>query len=65
MCESAGVKPLHEVFEVLGVVGWEGEGGGRGFKEVVVGVECCCEEGGDGEEGFEVEGEGGAVWADC
>lgn len=32
-----------------------------GFEEVVVRVEGCGEEGGDGEEGFEVEGEGGAL----
>ena len=46
--KCARVKPLDEVLEVLRVVGGEGEGGGEGFAETVVRVECCCEEGGDG-----------------
>ena len=46
--KRARVEPLDEVFEVLRVVGGEGEGGGEGFAETVVGVECCGEEGGDG-----------------
>ena len=46
--KCARVEPLDEVLEVLRVVGGEGEGGGEGFAETVVGVECCCEEGGDG-----------------
>lgn len=58
MRKRARVEPLDEVFEVLRVVGGEGEGGGEGFAESVVRVECCCEEGGDGQEGFEVEREG-------
>lgn len=48
MRQCARVEPLDKVFEVLRVVAGEGEGGGEGFAETVVGVECCCEEGGDG-----------------
>ena len=58
MRECARVEPLDEVFEVLRVVGGKGERGGEGFAETVVGIECCGEERRDGQQGFEVEGEG-------
>ena len=64
MRKRARVEPLDEVFEVLRVVGGKGEGGGEGFAETVVGIECCREERGDGQQGFEVEGERGQSPAD-
>ena len=64
MRKCARVEPLDEVFEILWVVGGKGEGGGEGFAETVVWVECCGEERRDGQQGFEVEGEGGQSRAD-
>ena len=64
MRKCACVEPLDEVFEVLWIVGRKGEGGGERFTETVVWVECCGEERGDGQQGFEMEGEGDQSRAD-
>ena len=47
MGQGASVEPLGEVFEICGVAFGEGEGGGDGFAEGVVGVEGGGKEGGD------------------
>ena len=64
MRKRARIEPLDEVFEVLRVMGGKREGGGEGFAETVVRVECCREERGDGQQGFEVEGKGDQSRAD-
>ncbi len=51
------INPLHKVFKILRILARQGQTARLRLSKIVARIESCREKGGDGDEGFEVEGE--------